>query len=88
MAKNSALDGALKSIIQGVSQQTPRERLDGQVSLQTNMLSDVVRGMRRRPGMRVRAAGLGFPSAWNREQLFASTVDVGDTAVHVLVNTA
>jgi len=88
MAKNSALDGALKSLIQGVSQQTPRERLDGQVSLQTNMLSDVVRGMRRRPGMRVRSAAQTFPGAWNRTQLFASTVDVGDAAVHILVNTA
>ena len=77
MAKNSALDGALKSLIQGVSQQTPRERLDGQVSLQTNMLSDVVRGMRRRPGMRIRAASHTFPAAWDRTQLFASTVDVG-----------
>lgn len=88
MAQNAALDGALKSIIQGVSQQVPRERLDGQVSLQTNMLSDVVRGMRRRPGMRVRASGISFPAAWNRNQLFASSVDVGDAAVHVLINTA
>lgn len=88
MAANSALDGALKSIIQGVSQQVPRERLDGQVSLQTNMLSDVVRGMRRRPGMRRRNAALTFPAVWNKEQLFACSVDVGDTAVHVLINTA
>lgn len=89
MAANAALDGALKSIIQGVSQQVPRERLDGQVSLQTNMLSDVVRGMRRRPGMRVRTlSGVDFPGGWATNQLFACSVDVGDEAVHVLVNTA
>ena len=89
MAANAALDGALKSIIQGVSQQVPRERLDGQVSLQTNMLSDVVRGMRRRPGMRLRTVdGINFGPPWTREQLFACSVDVGDTAVHVIINTA
>ncbi|QHJ82069.1 MAG: hypothetical protein [Caudoviricetes sp.] len=87
MASNAALDGALKSIIQGVSQQVPRERLDGQVSLQTNMLSDVVRGMRRRPGMRVRTP-FAFGGEWSNTQVFASSVDVGDTAVHILVNTA
>lgn len=49
----AALDGAIKSLMQGVSQQVPRERLDGQVSTQVNMLSDVVNGMRRRPGARL-----------------------------------
>lgn len=88
MAANAALDGALQSIIQGVSQQVPRERLDGQVSLQTNMLSDVVRGMRRRPGMRMRTTGISYPVSWSRNQIFASSVDVGDAAVHVLINTA
>lgn len=88
MASNSALDGALKSIIQGVSQQVPRERLDGQVSLQTNMLSDVVRGMRRRPGMRVRNAGIGFGAPWGPEQVFATAVDVDDQSAHVIINTA
>ncbi len=88
MAANAALDGALKSIIQGVSQQVPRERLDGQVSLQTNMLSDVVRGMRRRPGMRIRDDGVTYTGAWTRDHIFASSVDVGDAAVHVIINTA
>ena len=89
MAANSALDGALKSLIQGVSQQVPRERLDGQVSLQTNMLSDVVRGMRRRPGMRLRTpGGISFATVPAREQLFACSVDVVDAAVHVIINTA
>lgn len=89
MAANAALDGALKSIIQGVSQQVPRERLDGQVSLQENMLSDVVQGMRRRPGMRVRTgAGVDLTAGWTRTQIFATSVDVGDVAVHVIINVA
>jgi hypothetical protein len=87
MAANAALDGALKSIIQGVSQQVPRERLDGQVSLQTNMLSDVVRGMRRRPGMRMRTFGFDFGPDWTKDQIFATSVDVVDAAVHVFVCT-
>lgn len=88
MAANAALDGALKSIIQGVSQQVPRERLDGQVSLQTNMLSDVVRGIRRRPGMRYRHGGIDFGVAWASNQVFAMSVDVDDAAIQILVNTA
>lgn len=86
MALNAALDGALKSIIQGVSQQVPRERLDGQVSLQTNMLSDVVRGMRRRPGMRVRSGSIGMGPTWTKNDIFACSVDVEDAAVHVIVS--
>ena len=88
MAANSALDGALKSLIQGVSQQVPRERLDGQVSLQTNMLSDVVRGMRRRPGMRVRTDGVSYAGVWTKDQIYACSVDVGDSAVHITINVA
>lgn len=38
------------SLLQGVSQQIPRLRLPGQVSAQENMLSDMVTGVRRRPG--------------------------------------
>lgn len=88
MASNASLDGALKSIIQGVSQQVPRERLDGQVSLQTNMLSDLVRGMRRRPGMRMRWEVGAYGTPWTKEQIFATSVDVQDAAVHVIINTA
>lgn len=84
----AALDGATKSLMQGVSQQVPRERLDGQVSLQVNMLSDLVEGMRRRPGMQHLLSGVFSGSAFTREQVFATSVDIADTSVHVLVNTA
>lgn len=84
----AALDGSTKSLMQGVSQQVPRERLDGQVSLQENMLSDVVQGMRRRPGYRLRSHSLFPDTTWTREQIFATSVDIEDTTVHVLVNTA
>lgn len=49
----SAFEGSQKNMLQGVSQQLQRERLEGQVSAQMNMLSDVVTGIRRRPGAEV-----------------------------------
>lgn len=45
--------GSFKSLLAGVSQQVPSSRLDGQLSMQENMLSDIVSGLRRRPGVRV-----------------------------------
>lgn len=81
-----AYDGALKSLMQGVSQQVPRERLDGQVSLQTNMLSDVVNGMRRRPGARF-VADLSSMVVYNNTTVFSTYVDIADSVSHVLICT-
>ena len=47
--------GTYAALIKGVSQQTPQEREDGQLSVQTNMLSDIVNGLRRRSGTKVQA---------------------------------
>lgn len=43
------VDGSLKSLLQGVSQQPPRDRLPGQCTAQENMSSDPVTGLTRRP---------------------------------------
>lgn len=43
------VDGSLKSLIQGVSQQPSRARLPGQCTLQENMSSNPVDGLSRRP---------------------------------------
>ena len=84
----AALDGATKSLMQGVSQQVPRERLEGQVSLQVNMLSDAVQGMRRRPGMRFHQTGVfSAVPGWSKEQVYATTVDINEEPFHVFVNT-
>lgn len=48
----SVYEGVYKSLIQGVSQQTPQEREDGQLGAQLNMLSDPVTGLRRRAGVK------------------------------------
>lgn len=43
------VDGSLKSLLQGVSQQPPRDRLPGQCSAQFNMTSDPIEGLAKRP---------------------------------------
>lgn len=43
------VDGSLKSLLQGVSQQPARDRLPGQATLQENMSSDPITGLTRRP---------------------------------------
>lgn len=43
------VDGSLKSLLQGVSQQPPRDRLPGQSTDQLNMSADPVTGLTRRP---------------------------------------
>lgn len=43
------VDGSLKSLLQGVSQQPARDRLPGQASAQENMTSDPVRGLSKKP---------------------------------------
>lgn len=43
------VDGSLKSLLQGVSQQPPRERLPGQCTEQINFSADPVTGLTRRP---------------------------------------
>ena len=46
----ATFEGSHGNILQGVSQQIPRSRLEGQVSEQINMVSDPVTGIRRRQG--------------------------------------
>lgn len=45
------IESSYKNMLQGVSQQIPRERGEGYVTALTNMISDPVTGLRRRPGI-------------------------------------
>ncbi|MES7912784.1 hypothetical protein U6U17_12190, partial [Cutibacterium acnes] len=45
--------GNYKSLLGGVSQQVYTDRQLSQVEVQTNMTSDTVRGLRKRPGTRI-----------------------------------
>jgi len=45
--------GQTTQLLQGVSQQHPKDRAEGQVGAQVNCISDVVSGLRRRPAFKV-----------------------------------
>ena len=49
-----SVSGSLGSLLQGVSQQPAHIRNDGQLTAQTNMVSDVVRGLTARPATELR----------------------------------
>lgn len=80
----SACESSYKSLLQGVSQQIPSERLDGQVGAQSNMLSDPVTNARRRPGAAY---------AFHRTSADATSTnikgwftDIAGQRVHVILN--
>lgn len=68
------VDGSLKSLIQGVSQQPPRARLPGQCTAQENMSSNPVDGLTRRPPSELIATLLPYTGT----QPVWSDVDYGD----------
>ena len=55
--------GTYATLIQGVSQQTPQQRTDGQLSEQINMTSDIVTGLRRRTGFAYQYKLQSIPSS-------------------------
>ncbi len=80
----STKEGAYKSLLQGVSQQIPKERLPGQMTAQLNMLSDPVTNLRRRPGAQYK-----YSRTWanvDSSKLLGWFTDIAGTRVHVLLN--
>lgn len=45
--------GQITQLLQGVSQQHPKDRAEGQNTAQVNCISDIVEGLRRRPALKV-----------------------------------
>lgn len=82
----STYEAAYKSLLQGVSQQIPEERLPGQLTSQTNMLSDPVTNLRRRPGLLFRKSW-AWTSATDSKVVGWFT-DIAGSRVHILLNTA
>lgn len=78
-------EGSAKSLLQGVSQQIPRERQDGQVSAQLNMMSDPVSNVRRRPGCQWRQ-NTTMTSA-NVHKLTGFETDIGGYTRQFLIDT-
>ncbi|BAN92349.1 tail protein [Ralstonia phage RSB3] len=80
----AAFEGSQKNMLQGVSQQLTRERLEGQVSAQENMLSDLVTGLRRRPGAEVKTSWV--INTANRNQLVGWDSDVAGVRCRAVLN--
>lgn len=81
----STYQAAYKSLLQGVSQQSPEERLPGQLTACINMLADPVTGLRRRPGTIVRKA-FEWPGA-ESGKIVGWFTDLSGYRVHLLLNT-
>lgn len=79
------LDGVVPSLLQGVSQQIPRERLPGQLSEQVNMVSDLVTGIRRRPGIQY-IDGIDGLGAINPLSVLSQYVELDTTGWHVFLD--
>lgn len=80
----SSFEDSYKSQLQGVSQQIARDRLDGQVTAQENMLSDPTTNLRRRPGAAY-AYSLSIPNA-TAESIRAWDTDLAGVKCHVVLN--
>lgn len=80
----ASFDGAYDSLTQGVSQQVPTSRLGGQVTEQINMVSDVVTGVRRRVGAKLRFT---MKSNQADDRLIAWKTDVGGIPCECYLNT-
>lgn len=78
-------EGTLPSLLQGVSQQIPRERQPGQLGEQLNMLSDPVTGIRRRAGAQYRTLLGAYPVS--DDALFTSYIERGNDGRHLVINT-
>lgn len=83
----NSLEGTIPSLLQGVSQQIPRERKPGQLGSQVNMLADPVTSIRRRPGAVLLNNGTGITAPLSG-QLFTSYVERGTDGRHLVINTA
>ena len=77
---------AYPSLLFGVSQQTPRERQNGQLTEQLNMLSDPVTGLRRRPGLHIQHE-LESNGDIDWTKVWSQYMEVGDLQVNLIVFT-
>ncbi len=81
----STYESSYKTLLQGVSQQLPAERLPGQLTAQVNMVADPVTNLRRRPGVTFRKSW-----AWtdaDSDHILAWFSDLAGARVHILLNT-
>lgn len=79
----AAFEQPYPSLLQGVSQQIPKLRLEGQVSAQVNMLSDIATNVRRRPGCEFKFAN-AVPSE-TYASIKAWDTDIAGQRVHIIL---
>lgn len=85
---SQALEGSVPSLLQGVSQQVPRERLQGQVTAMVNCLADPVSGVRRRPSAKVVThKEWHLPKADELQYLYTRYLEDGEGGTHLCINT-
>lgn len=74
------VSGTIKSLVQGVSTQHPKERIEGQSWVSSNIIPDPVEGGVKRPGVRlVNAVQSTLPTALtDPSKLYFRTIAVGD----------
>jgi hypothetical protein len=77
-------ESSYKNLLFGVSQQAPQDRLPGQLDAQLNMTSDLVAGLRRRPGVGI-IGGVGAYSADANIKQY--NTDMGGVSVSIIVDT-
>lgn len=77
---------AYPSLLYGVSQQTPRERQNGQLTEQVNMLSDPVTGLRRRPGL-IKAFELESNGDIDWTKVWSQYMEVGSLQINLIIFT-
>ena len=77
-------ESSYKNLLFGVSQQAPQDRLPGQLDAQFNMTSDLVAGLRRRPGVGV-VSGIGAYSENGKVKQY--NTDMGGVSVSIVVDT-
>ncbi|MNJ09332.1 hypothetical protein D3C77_34760 [compost metagenome] len=78
------IEGSYTSLLFGVSQQAPQERLPGQLSEQVNMTSDLVAGLRRRAPIEAQVSLGTFTALHNVTQY---NTDLAGASVSVVVDT-
>lgn len=84
-----ALEGSVPSLLQGVSQQVPRERLQGQVTAMVNCLADPVSGVRRRPIARlISTVEWNVPEASTTQSLYTQYLEDGEGGMHLCIDTS
>ena len=69
------VSGSLGTLLQGVSQQPARVRLDGQVSEQVNLISDVTLGLSTRPATNAGSYLVGADETYIFQDIFFGGVD-------------